>query len=87
MSLKIKEFYFFIVVFFYTILSFGQLGFCSGSKGAPIFLENFGSGTNYGPALTAGVTNYSYVNSGFPQDGQYTLFHRTNIIPTAQRKG
>jgi len=83
MSPKIKEFYFFIVLFFYSVLSFGQLGFCNGSKGAPIFLENFGSGLDYGPALPAGVTNYSYVNTGFPQDGQYTLFHRTNIIPNS----
>lgn len=83
MSLKIKEFYFFIVLFFYTILSFGQLGFCNGSSGAPIFLENFGSGTNYGPALPTGVTNYTYVNTGFPQDGQYTLYNRTNLIPNS----
>ncbi len=65
-------------------LSFGQLGFCNGSSGAPIFFENFGSGTTYGPALPAGYTNYTYVNSGFPQDGQYTLFYRTNIIPNSQ---
>ncbi|HBD26513.1 MAG TPA: hypothetical protein DC020_06770 [Flavobacterium sp.] len=83
MSLKLKEFYFFIVLIFYSALSFGQLGFCNGSSGAPIFLENFGSGLDYGPALPAGVTNYSYVNTGFPQDGQYTLFHRTNIIPNS----
>ena len=81
MLLKIKEFYFFTFLFFYSILSFGQLGFCSGSKGAPIFLENFGSGNNYGPALPVGVTNYTYVNSGFPDDGQYTLYNRTNLIP------
>jgi gliding motility-associated-like protein len=65
-------------------LSFGQLGFCNGSSGTPIFFENFGSGTTYGPALPAGYTNYTYVNSGFPQDGQYTLFYRTNIIPNSQ---
>lgn len=83
MSRKLKEFYFFTVLIFYSAFSFGQLGFCNGSSGAPIFLENFGSGLDYGPALPAGVTNYSYVNTGFPQDGQYTLFHRTNIIPNS----
>jgi gliding motility-associated-like protein len=81
MLLKLRNFYFFIILFFYSIFSFGQLGFCNGSSGAPIFLENFGSGTNYGPALPAGVTNYTFVNSGFPQDGQYTLYNRTNLIP------
>lgn len=81
MLLKLRKFYFFIILFFYSVFSFGQLGFCNGSSGAPIFLENFGSGTNYGPALPAGVTNYTFVNSGFPQDGQYTLYNRTNLIP------
>ena len=60
-------------------LSYGQLSFCTGSTGAPVFLENFGSGTNYGPALATGVTNYAFVGSGFPQDGQYTLYYRTNL--------
>ena len=62
-------------------ISFSQLSFCNGSSGAPIFFENFGSGTNYGPALAAGITNYTYVNSGFPQDGEYTLYNRTDLIP------
>ena len=64
--------------------TFGQLGFCNGSSGAPIFFENFGSGSTYGPQLPAGVTNYTYVASGFPQDGQYTLYNRTNLIPNSQ---
>ena len=62
----------------------GQLGFCSGSKGEPVFKENFGSGTNYGPQLPAGTTNYTYVGGGFPQDGQYTLHYTTNLIPNSQ---
>ncbi|WP_051224610.1 T9SS type B sorting domain-containing protein [Flavobacterium tegetincola] len=59
--------------------SYGQLGFCSGSKGDPIFTETFGSGTDYGPALAAGITTYPFV-SGAPQDGLYTLYHRTNLL-------
>ncbi|MCU0350644.1 MAG: hypothetical protein MUF43_07425, partial [Flavobacterium sp.] len=73
----------FLIVIFYQTLALAQLGFCTGSSGAPIFFENFGSGLDYGPPLPAGVTNYTYVNSGFPQDGQYTLFHRTNLIPNS----
>ena len=76
-----KQYWIFIVLFCYTSNSFGQLGFCTGSSGAPIFYENFGSGTTYGPALPVGVTNYTFVNSGFPQDGQYTIYNRTNLIP------
>ena len=78
-----KSFIFWILLL-QVSFSFSQLGFCSGTKGEPIFLENFGSGTTYGPALAAGVTNYTYVNAGFPQDGEYTLFHRTNLIPNSQ---
>ncbi len=81
MSSVLNKFYFFFLLSLYSAFAFGQLGFCSGSSGTPIFLENFGSGTNYGPALPVNVTNYTFVNSGFPQDGQYTLYHRTNLIP------
>ena len=61
-----------------TSFTYGQLGFCNGSKGAPIFFENFGSGTNFGPPLPAGVTSYSYT-TGVPDDGDYTLSYRTNF--------
>lgn len=79
----IKKAVLFFIIFYHTI-SFAQLGFCNGSSGTPIFFENFGSGLDYGPSLPAGVTNYTYVNSGFPDDGQYTLYHRTNLIPNSQ---
>ena len=52
--------------------SYGQLGFCNGSKGDPIFQEDFGTGSGYGPRLAAGITNYSYVTQD-PQDGEYTI--------------
>ena len=76
----------FLLLFLFLLkpsLLLGQLSFCTGSSGAPIFFEDFGSGTTYGPALPAGITNYAYVNSGFPQDGQYTLYYRTNLIPNS----
>ncbi len=73
-----------ILLFFSVLLatsySYGQLGFCNGSKGDPIFFENFGSGTNFGPQLPAGTTSYSYVN-GTPNDGSYTLYYKTNANP------
>ena len=58
--------------------AFGQLGFCNGSKGEPIFTETFGSGTDYGPELPPGITTYPFV-SGIANDGFYTLYHRTNL--------
>lgn len=58
-----------------------QLGFCTGSKGEPIFTENFGNGTNHGPPLPPGTTNYNFV-AGTPNDGSYTLFYRTNLNPS-----
>jgi gliding motility-associated-like protein len=73
-----------IVTYFLLLLSsisFAQLGFCTGSKGEPIFTENFGNGTNYGPALPIGTTNYNFV-VGNPNDGSYTLYYRTNLYST-----
>lgn len=52
---------------------FSQLGSCPGSKGDPIFHEDFGSGTGTGPALPADVTSYDYVPDIPYQDGQYTI--------------
>ncbi len=61
--------------------AFSQLGFCTGSKGDPIFFENFGNGTTYGPALPAGTTTYPFV-TGAPNDGQYTLFYHSAMYTT-----
>lgn len=69
------------ILLFLPFFSFSQLGFCTGSKGEAIFSENFGNGTNYGPALPAGTTNYNFV-VGNPNDGSYTLFYRTNLYTT-----
>lgn len=59
--------------------SYGQLGFCSGNSGDPIFSETFGTGTTNGPALQAGTTTYNYIN-GAPQDGQYTVANNTGYF-------
>lgn len=73
--LKILALTFFL---FTQSITYGQLGFCGGSKGEPIFTETFGSGTDYGPALAPGITTYPFV-SGVADDGYYTLYHRTNL--------
>ncbi|MBC8883120.1 hypothetical protein H9X57_06090 [Flavobacterium piscinae] len=72
---------FFFLLSFCSYKSYAQLGFCTGSKGEPIFTENFGNGTNYGPALPTGTTNYNFV-VGNPNDGSYTLYYRTNLYST-----
>ena len=72
-----KKVTFLLLLIFSSFQSFGQLGFCNGSKGLPIFTEDFGSGTDYGPALPSGVTSYTFI-AGTPDDGLYTLFYRTN---------
>jgi|GEM_PF-1196158 len=65
---------------------------CGGGFGAPIFLETFGQGTTYGPALTVdkgfGATNYStgattyiYWQPGYPglcNDGQYAILNNSH---------
>ncbi|NMH28649.1 T9SS type B sorting domain-containing protein [Flavobacterium silvaticum] len=73
-----------IIVFLLLLASvnnYAQLGFCTGSKGDPIFSENFGNGTTYGPALPAGTTTYPFV-TGAPNDGQYTLYYQSSLYTT-----
>lgn len=69
---------FLLLILCSAIQTFGQLSFCNGSKGLPIFTEDFGSGTDYGPALPSGVTSYTFI-AGTPNDGLYTLYFRTNM--------
>lgn len=63
----------FLGVFLFCFLGVkAQLGFCTGSKGDPIFHEDFGTGSGTGQPLPAGVTNYTFISQD-PQDGQYTI--------------
>jgi gliding motility-associated-like protein len=50
---------------------------CTGGLGDPIVKITFGSGTGFGPALPAGVSNMQYVANQCPNDGQYTIAHTT----------
>jgi gliding motility-associated-like protein len=75
---KIK---FALLLLLVSVSSYAQLGFCAGSKGDPLFSENFGNGTTYGPALSAGITTYPFV-TGAPNDGFYTLFYHSNLYST-----
>src|SRR5580693_8792501 len=46
---------------------------CNGSLGDPVINQDFGSGTNPGPQLAAGITDMTYTSNNDPQDGQYTM--------------
>lgn len=51
---------------------------CSGTLGAPVFLEDFGSGASlYGPALAPGITSYPYMQ-GVPNNGTYVIASSSN---------
>lgn len=78
---QLKKIVFLLLLLVSNCNNYAQLGFCNGSKGDPIFTENFGNGTNYGPALPAGITNYTFI-TGNPNDGFYTLYYRTNLYST-----
>ena len=69
------KYFLLVLLLFWSPFLYSQLGFCTGSKGDPIFHENFGTGNTSGPPLSAEVTNYTYV-TGDPNDGEYTISGR-----------
>jgi len=54
-----------------SLKTYGQV--CTGSLGDPVINENFGSGTNPGPALSGQQTNMTFLNAECPADGSYTI--------------
>jgi gliding motility-associated-like protein len=70
----------YILFFFLSLFApntHAQLGFCTGNAGPPIFLEDFGTGTDYGPQLPSTVTTYNFVSNSGPQDGEYSVGSNT----------
>src|ERR1700722_2272517 len=52
---------------------------CNQGLGAPIIKETFGAGSKiYAPALPPGVTDYTYLQSQCPDDGQYAIVNYTS---------
>lgn len=72
----LKLFLLAIAIFSFT-LARGQSGNCAGSLGDPVITETFGSGTNPGNPLPAGITNMAFTTS-CPQDGFYTIINANN---------
>ncbi len=58
-------------VFFFS--STGKAQLCTGSLGDPVVNITFGSGSNPGPALAPGITNYGYLATSCPGDGFYNI--------------
>jgi len=50
----------------FTLQSLAQT--CNGSLGDPVIDQDFGAGTNPGPALPGNVTNMIYTTTGCPND-------------------
>lgn len=66
-----KKLIYIIFSILFSLVSKSQI--CSGTLGAPIFNEDFGSGVAlYGPALPLGVTGYLHLN-GVPVNGSYAI--------------
>ncbi|EDP72652.1 hypothetical protein FBALC1_16162 [Flavobacteriales bacterium ALC-1] len=57
----------------------GQLGFCQGNSGDPIFTDTFGAGIQ-DISLPAGTTTYTYANGQNPNDGLYTVSSNSNYF-------
>lgn len=51
---------------------------CQGSLGDAVANISFGAGSNPGQPLAAGITNYNYVVTTCPNDGQYTIANSTS---------
>jgi gliding motility-associated-like protein len=71
-----------LILLFTAILDFtlarGQSVNCVGSLGDPVITETFGSGSNPGNPLPAGISNMAFT-SYCPNDGSYTIVNATNI--------
>jgi gliding motility-associated-like protein len=52
---------------------------CQGSLGDPIVNITFGAGANPGAPLSAATTNYNYVATDCPRDGEYTVRNKTEF--------
>lgn len=55
-----------------------QAQLCTGSLGDPIVNITFGAGSGYAPALHSSITDYQFLNTDCPNDGQYAIRNRTS---------
>lgn len=68
-----------LLAFFCLLLTqTGIAQLCTGSLGDPVVNISFGSGSNPGPPLLASSTNYNYVSTLCPADGNYTVVNSSS---------
>lgn len=65
-----------LFIFFSCIAAHSQV--CTGSLGDPVINVTFGNGPNPGTRLPNAITNYNYIGSDCPNDGNYTIINSTN---------
>lgn len=75
MRLIILKFFLTAICVAFTLGAWAQSGtsVCTGSLGDPVINQNFGSGSNPGAPLAAGITNMTYTTDNCPEDGFYTI--------------
>lgn len=61
------------LVLFFIFFKETSAQLCQGSLGDPVVDITFGAGSNPGPPLAAGITDYTYVTDACPEDGYYTI--------------
>ncbi len=66
-----------LVVFLLLTPLFGAAQLCQGSLGDPVVKITFGAGSNPGPPLAAGITNFIYQSADCPDDGLYSIRNST----------
>lgn len=75
-NLQYQKFICTLIIACITFTSAAQI--CQGSLGDPIVNITFGSGPNPGAPLSAATTNYTYVSTDCPRDGNYAVRNRTD---------
>lgn len=75
MPSPVRHILFFVFILFLAETCKAQL--CTGSLGDPVVNITFGSGGNPGPPLPSSNTNYNYVTTMCPEDGNYTIVNST----------
>lgn len=70
---------FFLCISLFSSEIYPQLGFCQGNYSEPVFIEDFGAGTQ-DIELPSGSTIYTFANGAEPLEGLYTVSSNTNYF-------
>lgn len=76
--LNIAARYIYALLLCFLLAPTGKAQLCTGSLGDPVVNITFGAGSNPGQALFANSTNYNYVSTLCPADGNYTIVNSSS---------